>query len=177
VDSDDRKPYLERFIHAAIYKARTDVQSVVHSHSPSVIPFSVVGDKIRPVAHSSATIGPEVPIWDSQDRFGDTDLLISDMSMAEDFARVLGGGTCALMRGHGCTVVGGTIREAVYTAIYLERNADLQLKASRLGNVKFLSPGEIEQINSRLRRTKVSEGFDRAWEYWCCRSGIVPEHP
>lgn len=176
IDPQGRKGYLERFIHAAIYEARADVQSVVHSHSRSVIPFGISTQKLRPVLHSSATIGQEVPVWDAQDNFGDTDLLISDMRMGRDFARCLGSGTCALMRGHGSTASGKSVREAVYTAIYLEVNADLQCKANRLGALHFLSPGEIAKITRRLSQAKPGEGFDRAWEYWCRRAGVAAGH-
>jgi ribulose-5-phosphate 4-epimerase/fuculose-1-phosphate aldolase len=174
VDASGRKPYLERFIHGALYETRPDVRSVVHNHSRSVIPFGITGEKLKPVVHSCATIGPEVPVWDSRDKFGDTDLLVSDMSMGRDLARILGDGTCALMRGHGCTVAGRSIREAVYTAIYLDVNADLQLRASRFSRLIFLSAGEIEKINSRLVQARPGEGFDRAWQYWCRRAGITP---
>jgi ribulose-5-phosphate 4-epimerase/fuculose-1-phosphate aldolase len=173
VDARGRKPYLERFIHGALYEARPDIQSVVHNHSRSVIPFGITGEKLRPVMHSCATMGRQVPVWDAQDAFGDTDLLVSDMSMGRDLARVVGDGTCALMRGHGCTVAGRSIREAVYTAVYLEVNADLQWKASRFGKLKFLSQGEIEKINSRLGQGKSGEGYNRSWEYWCRRAGIA----
>jgi ribulose-5-phosphate 4-epimerase/fuculose-1-phosphate aldolase len=173
VNARERKPHLERFIHGALYEVRPDIQAVVHNHSRSVIPFGITGEKLRPVMHSCATIGHEVPVWDAQDTFGDTDLLISDMSMGRDFARVVGDGTCALMRGHGCTVAGRSIREAVYTAVYLEVNADLQWKASRFGKLTFLSRGEIVKINSRLGQGKPGEGYDRSWEYWCRRAGIA----
>jgi HCOMODA/2-hydroxy-3-carboxy-muconic semialdehyde decarboxylase len=169
------KPYLERFIHAALYQARPDVQSVVHSHSHGPIPFGLTGEKLRPVVHSSATLGAEVPVWDAQASFGDTDLLVSDMAMGVDLARTVGAGNCVLMRGHGSTVVGKSIREAVYTAIYLEVNAHLQLMASRLGNTKFLSRGEIEKANTRLSLARPGEGFNRSWEYWCRRAGINPD--
>ncbi|MBY5775160.1 class II aldolase/adducin family protein [Rhizobium leguminosarum] len=135
VGSDDRKPFLERFIHATLYEKRSDVNSVVHSHSRSVIPFSITPTRLRPVVHSCATIGHDVPVWDAQTTFGDTNLLISTVAMGRDFATVLGKGRSALMRGHGSTVVGATIREAVYTAVYLEVNADPQIKASALGPI------------------------------------------
>jgi ribulose-5-phosphate 4-epimerase/fuculose-1-phosphate aldolase len=173
LDPQGRKPYRERFIHAALYEARPDVQSVIHNHSRSVIHFGISEEKLRPVMHSCATIGPEVPVWDAKTHFGDTDLLISDMAMGRDFARVLGNGTCALMRGHGCTVVGRSIREAVYTAVYLEVNANLQIRASRFGKLKFLSPGEIEKITVRLGQAMPEEGYARCWEYWCRRAGIT----
>lgn len=163
------KPYSERFIHGALYEARAEIQAVVHNHSRSVIPFAVTGEKLRPVMHTCATIGQEVPVWDSQDKFGDTDLLVSNMAMGRDLARAVGSGTCALMRGHGCAIAGKSLHEVVYTAVYLEVNAELQFKASRFGKVKFLSPGEIQAINSRLNLAKPGDGFDRAWEYWSRR--------
>ena len=166
------KPYLERFIHAALYQTRPDIQCVVHSHSRGSIPFGLTGEKLRPVVHSCATLGTEVPVWDAQTSFGDTDLLVSDISMGLDMARALGAGNCVLMRGHGSTVVGKSIREAVYTAVYLEVNAELQWRASCLGKAKFLTPGEIEKVNLRLGRANPGEGFNRSWEYWCRRAGI-----
>ncbi len=171
VDSQGRKGYLERFIHGGLYESRPDIQSVVHSHSRSVIPFGATEERLRPVVHSSGTIGSEVPVWDAQHSFGDTDLLVSNTFMGRDLAQAFGNGNCALMRGHGSTTVGKSIREAVYTAFYLEVNAALQLEASRLGKIKFLTPGEIEKVNSRLSRGKSGEGFDRFWEYWCHRAG------
>jgi len=83
-------PYIERFIHDAIYEARPDVQSVVHNHSPSTIPFGVTGNPPKPVQHMCASIGYEVPLWDSQDGFGDTALLVNSMEMGLDLAKRLG---------------------------------------------------------------------------------------
>ncbi len=111
-DGDTRKPYLEKDIHGAIYEARPDLLSVIHNHSRSVIPFTVTSERLRPIVHSCATIGHHIPVWDAQDHFGDTNLLISSMEMGRDFARVLSGNSSALMRGHGCTVTGRSVREA-----------------------------------------------------------------
>ena len=105
----------------------------MHSHSRGPIPFGLTGEKLRPVVHSCATLGAEVPVWDAQTSFGDTDLLVSNIPMGLDMARAVGAGNCVLMRGHGSTVVGKSIREAVYTAVYLEVNAELQWKASLSG--------------------------------------------
>lgn len=174
VGGDTRKPFLERFIHGSLYEARPDVRSVIHSHSRSVIPFTVTPAKLRPLVHSCATIGHDVPVWDAQNQFGDTNLLISSVEMGRDFAGVMGGGRSALMRGHGSTVVGASIREAVYTAVYLEVNANLQIQASALGPITFLTDGEIDRIQSRLADAKPGEGYNRAWEYWCRQAGIEP---
>jgi len=169
---DTRKPYLERYIHGAVYEARPDVNSTVHSHSVKVIPYSVINEKLRPIAHTCATIGSEIPVWDAHTSFGDSNLLISNMEMGRDFARVLGQNSSALMRGHGCTVIGRSVREAVYTAVYLEVNAELQMQASRFPPITFLSEGEIKSISERLANAKPNEGYDRAWEYWCRHAGV-----
>ena len=93
-------PYLERFIHGAIYEARPDVHAIVHNHSPSVIPFGATGTKLRPLMHMSASCGHEVDIWDSQTSFGDTHLLVANVEMGRDLAKFLGPNVAALMRGN-----------------------------------------------------------------------------
>lgn len=167
VDPGGRKPYAERFIHGAIYERRPDVHAVVHNHSPSVIPFGITATPLRPVMHMCASMGTEVPLWDSRTRFGDTNLLVTTQAMGADLAEALGSRTVALMRGHGCVVAGGSLREVVFNAVYLELNAGLQLQAARLGPVTFLSDGEVAAILA----TRASFTFERAWEYWCQRAG------
>jgi ribulose-5-phosphate 4-epimerase/fuculose-1-phosphate aldolase len=168
VDARGRSPYLERFIHGALYEARPDVMSVVHNHSESVIPFGVVATaRIKPIFHMGASIGPEVPVWDSHDHFGDTSLLVENMEMGRDLAKLMGEGRTALMRGHGATVAGRNIRHAVYISVYLEVNARLQQQAMRMGEVKFLTAGEVQKVAARTG----SYGINRAWENWCHRAG------
>ncbi len=163
VDAKGRKPYLERFIHGAAYEMRPDVMSVIHNHSPGVIPYGVTGRKMRPIMHMCATIGYEVPIWDQRTRFGDTDLLVTSMAMGRDLAKKLGKGRTALMRGHGAVVVGHELRATVYTAVYLELNAKLQMQAEAMGRVKFLSKGET----AKVAETTSPANINRAWENWC----------
>src|SRR5689334_11960205 len=138
-------PYLERFIHGGLYEARADVLSVVHNHSPSVIPFGVTGRKLMPLLHRCANIGHQVPIWDSRDNFGDTALLVDSVAMGRDLARTMGAGRTVLMGGHGATILGTTIRQAVFISIYLELNAKLQMQAMAMGEIKFLSAGEVDK--------------------------------
>ena len=170
IDARGRKPYLERYIHAAAYEAKPDVHTVVHNHSPSVIPFGVTGTRIRPLLHTCGCMGHEVPIWDSGKKFGDTNMLVSDLEMGRDLARRLGDRRAALLRGHGCVVTGRSIREVVYIAVYLELNARLQMQASQMGKIKFLTKGEVDKI----LKTTGAVAFDRAWENWCRRAGRAP---
>ena len=168
VGPEPGKPYSERFIHGAIYEARPDVMSVVHNHSPSVVPFSVTAQPMRPLMHLSAPIGDDIPSWDIRTKFGDcTNLLVTNLEMARDLAESLGTRTMALMRGHGCVVVGSSLRDAVFTSVYMEINAEMQLKAMSMGEVTYLSAGEI-------RAVKTGRGgftLERGWENWCNRVG------
>jgi ribulose-5-phosphate 4-epimerase/fuculose-1-phosphate aldolase len=166
VDARGRAPYLERFIHGGIYEARPDVHSVVHNHSPSVIPFGVTGNKPKPLLHMCANIGHEVSTWDSHDKFGDTALLVENVDMGRDLARALGRDRTILMRGHGATIAGPTVRHAVFVSIYLEVNAKLQMQAMGMGDIKFLTAGEVDKVAARTGPYTIN----RAWENWCRRA-------
>ncbi|MFM1813986.1 MAG: hypothetical protein RLZ98_681 [Pseudomonadota bacterium] len=162
------KPYSERFIHGAIYEARPDVMSVVHNHSHSVIPFSVIKSKLQPLMHMAGPIGNDINVWDSRHKFGDTNLLVTDIDMGRDLAKALGNRTVSLLRGHGCIVVGKSLREVVFTSIYLEVNANIQLSAMAAGEeITFLSDGEVEKIT----RGRAGFTLERGWENWCNRCG------
>jgi ribulose-5-phosphate 4-epimerase/fuculose-1-phosphate aldolase len=166
IDAGQRKPYLERFIHGGLYEARPDVHAVVHNHSPSTIPFGVTGRPMRPLLHLCASIGHQVNIWDTQDHFGDTGLLVENVDMGRDLARFLGQQRTALMRGHGAVVVAPNIRHVVFTSVYLEVNAKLQMQAMAMGDIKFLTPVEVDTIIARVNPYTLN----RAWENWCRRA-------
>ena len=166
IDPAGRTPYAERFIHGAVYQARPEVQAVVHHHSPSVIPFSVTRAALSPVMHMCAGIGTRVPTWDSRTKFGDTNLLVTTMDMAVDLAAALAQRPVILMRGHGCVVAGASLREVVFNSIYLQLNADLQMNAGALGEITFLSEGEVAAV----LRTRGAFTYERAWEFWCRRA-------
>ncbi len=170
-EDDGRKPYVERFIHGAIYEARPDVHSVLHSHTSSVIPYGLTGWRLRPVAHVGACIGVDIPVWDAQDSFGDTDLLVVTMSMGRDLVKTLGDKKTALMRGHGCVVTGDNIRETVFRAIQLDNNAKLQKEALAMseltGKLTFMTDGEV----AAWEKVLTPYSWERAWENWCKRAG------
>src|SRR5437763_132062 len=167
VGAEPGRPYSERFIHGAIYEARPDVMAVVHNHSPNVVPFTVTAKKMRPIMHMCGPIGAHIPNWDIRKKFGDTNLLVTSMEMGRDFAKTLGSHTVALMRGHGSTVVGRSIREVVFTSVYMEINAEMLLKALSMGDVIYLSDGEIAAIT----KGRAGFTFERGWENWCRRVG------
>lgn len=165
---DPRKPYLERFIHGSIYRARPDVGAVVHSHSPAVIPFGVVrGAELRPVFHMASFLGGGVPVFEIRNAAGrDNDMLVRDEPLGAALARTLAGSTTVLMRGHGSTTVGATVQEAVFRAVYAEINARIQADALRLGAVTYLSDEEA------TRAAQANAGqVARAWELWSREAG------
>ena len=159
---DKRKGFLERYIHGEIYRARPEVMAVVHSHSPSVIPFGVTRTKLRPIYHMGSFLWSGTPVFDIRKEREGNDLLIRDRPLGKALAHSLGSCTCVLMRGHGMTVVGDSVQEAVFRAIYTEMNARLQLQAESLeGPIAFLSDEEGRRSTASNRGT-----LERPWELW-----------
>ena len=162
------RPYLERFIHGEIYRARPDVSAIVHSHSPSVIPFAVTNHRLRPVFHMAGFLGGGSAHFEIRDAGGNTDMLIRSSYLGKALADSLGACSCVLMRGHGSTVVGTSLEQAVFRAIYAEVNAKLQLDAQRLGEIMFLNEEEA-QLASDMNDGQIP----RSWNLWISRLGAV----
>jgi ribulose-5-phosphate 4-epimerase/fuculose-1-phosphate aldolase len=159
---DRRKGFIERYIHGEIYRTRPDVMAVVHSHSPSVIPFGVTRTRLRPIYHMGSFLWSGVPVWDIRKVREDNDVLVRDRPLGKALAGALGSCNCVLMRGHGMTVVGDGVPEAVFRAIYTEMNARLQLQATLLeGPIEFLSDEEGRRSMASNRGT-----LERPWELW-----------
>jgi HCOMODA/2-hydroxy-3-carboxy-muconic semialdehyde decarboxylase len=181
VKDDGRPPYLERFIHAAIYEARPDVQAVVHAHAEDTLPFGISKTPLVPVIHSGAFIGAEVPVWDIAGEFGDaTNLLVTNMEQGRSLARTLAGNSVALMRGHGFAAAAASIIDVVRMSIYLPRNARAQMNAMRLGDFKPLSQREIAARTGGGNYRPDSPETWRAWRYWATRAGcadLLPQRP
>ncbi|MGO7133565.1 class II aldolase/adducin family protein [Rhizobium leguminosarum] len=168
VSDDPRSPYAERHIHGAIYKDRPDVNAVAHHHARPVLPFTMVNQPLKPIFHMASVIGTNVPVWDSQDEFGDTNMLVDSMEMGHSLARALGGGRAALLRGHGAICVAQDLRAVVMISIGLRDNAALIQSTLALGPVKYLSDGEIEKTSAMLLGEMP---LRRAWDYWVARAG------
>ncbi len=166
---DDRRPYLERFLHGEIYRARPDVHAVVHSHSEAVIPFGIVaGVTLRPVFHMCGFLGAGARQFEIRDVRGDgSDLLIRDPELGAALARSLGDAPAVLMRGHGSTVVADSVRLAVYRAVYAEVNARLQCQAITMGGeITFLTEAEAAAA------AETNKGqLARPWDLWAAQAG------
>jgi len=171
VRDEQRTLYLERFIHAAIFEARPDIMAVVHAHAEDTLAFGVAdATKLRPVIHSGAFIGAEVPVWDIADNFGETNLLVTNQAQGRDLAKCLGGNNVALMRGHGFASAARSLIEVVRLSVYLPRNARILRQAKQLGGpIKYLSQGEIDARHRGY--SPYSPETWRAWEYWANKAG------
>ncbi|MFI9630908.1 class II aldolase/adducin family protein [Streptomyces sp. NPDC052042] len=159
---DPAPSYLERFIHAEIYRARPDVQAIVHSHSASVIPFGLSSTPLRALFHMAGFLVDGVGRFEIRDVAGDaTDLLVRDARLGQALAASLGEAPFALMRGHGSVAVGPSLPLVVYRAVYAEQNAALQLRSLALGPVEALTAGE-----GRAAAATNAGQVERAWNVW-----------
>jgi len=159
----------ERFLHAAIFAARPDVNAVLCAASDDVAPFSVSATPLRPVLGTVGDMGQQVPVWDIAEHFGDTDLAISDMERARDLAQRLGKGRLVLRRGVGFVATGRTLNDTVRMSIYIPKNARTLAQSMQAGrDLRFISPGET---NSRLAIDPEGNALRRGWEYWARQAG------
>jgi HCOMODA/2-hydroxy-3-carboxy-muconic semialdehyde decarboxylase len=164
--------YRERFIHGEIYKVRPDVNAVVHSHSPTVVPFTVTRAKLRPLLHNAGFLGFGAPLFEIRNCAGDgTDLLVETPDLGKALARSLGKeAAVVLMRGHGDSVVGPTLRDAVFRAYYTEVNARLQLQAIIIGGpINFLTKQEAIASSKAMLRAAA-----RPWALWRAKALSSP---
>src|SRR5712672_201147 len=168
VDPRGRSLFLERFIHSEIYRARPDVMSVVHTHSPGVIPYTISQVPLRAVFHNAAFLAAGAPLWDIRKGFGETDMLVRNAAIGKDLALTLADKPVVLMRGHGDVTVGPSIKLAVFRAYYTDVNARLQSQAIALGgDINYLTPEEgakADTVNLAV--------LDRIWNLW--RMRIAP---
>jgi HCOMODA/2-hydroxy-3-carboxy-muconic semialdehyde decarboxylase len=178
LDSEPVKPtdfrlYSERVIHGEIYKARPDVHAVCHHHAHTILPFAISGAEIVPVFHLAAVIG-KVPFWDQRDEFGDTNMLVIKPEEGASLARALGPNWMVLMRRHGATVAGTSLRNLTFRSVFGSDNCKLLTQAMAHGHVDALSPGEITLTAAYQERPPST---NRAWDYWVRqveKAGLMP---
>ena len=163
IDAKGQRTFLERFIHGEAYKARPDVQAVIHSHSPTLVPFGISSHPLKPVFHMSGFLAVGVPVWDIREAVGGpSNMLVTSIALGKHLAVALGDKPVALMRGHGNLVVGPNLKIAVYRAVYTEVNARLQLQAQGLGGqLNFLTPQE-----GNMAEAIIMTQIERPWQVW-----------
>lgn len=163
-----QKVYLERFIHAATYAERPDVHGVVHSHAAAVLPFTIVKSaRLRPVCHMGGFLTGMTPNFEIRDHAGmGSDLLIRNLQLGRELAQKMGQSAVVLMRGHGATVAGASLQQAVFRAVYMQNNAQIQAAAMALGEITYLTDEEA------LAADEANTGqIARAWDFWQSQTG------
>ena len=161
-DPRGRHAFLERFLHGAIYRRRSDVMAIAHGHSPSVIPFGLVATPMRATYHNAAFLAAGVPVFDIRDRFGATDIVINSAERGAALAEALDDKSVVLLRAHGVVVVGPSLQAAVFRAVFTEVSARVQLQAAVLGGpIAALDEEEGRQADAINLAT-----LGRSWELW-----------
>ena len=163
-NANGRASFLERFIHGEIYKARADIQSIVHSHSPSVVPFGLVGVTMQAMFHNAAFIAAGVPVFDIREKFGATDMLVGNGEKGVALASVMGKKDIVLMRAHGSVACGPTLQTAVFRAVYTEVNARIQHWTMALKGGAPIAALDAEE--GRLADIVNQTAGMRAWDLW-----------
>jgi ribulose-5-phosphate 4-epimerase/fuculose-1-phosphate aldolase len=145
VDQQGRRMFLERYIHGEAFRARPDVNAVVHSHSPSVIPFTVTDQPLKAISHIASFLAKGCPCFEIRDVGLTQGLLVTNNKQGAALAKVLGDGPVALMRGHGNLVVASDIPRVVHRALYTEVNAQQLATALSFGRpIKYVEPDEAQ---------------------------------
>ncbi len=157
---DGPRPSMERFIHGEIYRVRPDVQAIVHTHAPELLAFGVSATPLRPVSHMCGFLAQGALVFDIAKECGETNMLVTTPASGQALARCLGKSAVVLMRGHGATVVGASLKEAVFRAIYATVNARMQPVAMALGNPKYLSLQEAALADDLHKSV-----LDRPWQF------------
>jgi len=160
---DHEQPtYGERFIHGQIYQARPDVNAIVHCHAHELIPFGASRLALRPIYHMAGFQGEEpLPVFEIRDLFGpETDMLIRSNEQGAALAQTLGERPVVLMRGHGATIVGRSVSQAVLFAVYAVANARILMQTLVAGSEPtYLNAAEGRNI------AKIMADGGRTWDY------------
>jgi HCOMODA/2-hydroxy-3-carboxy-muconic semialdehyde decarboxylase len=149
----------ERFIHGEIYKARPDVGAIVHTHAVPLVLFSVIPEALRPLSHMAYFLNEGAPSFEIRDVPDPGDLLITTEERGKALALALAADALVLMRGHGASVVGKSLREVMYRTIYAAQNAQMQCAARQFGSPTFLNRAEIAASDNE-------NAYEKAWRFW-----------
>lgn len=179
VDPKSPKGYSERCIHSECMKRYPEVNSVIHSHSEEVVPYSITGVPLRPCYHMAGFLGSKVPIFEIADAYRpeDTqDMLVRNTHLGSALAAEFSEGgrgqspdyPVVLMRGHGLTVVAPAIEDCVLRAIYTQKNAAIQTTALNTASahgggqkVRYLNETEAKAAADMTRWSA-----QRPWKLW-----------
>ena len=154
----NHEPPGEIYLHTEIYKARSDVNSVLHTHSPVTIALGIAGIPVKAVWLAGAAFGQGVPIFESACQ-------IDTPEIGQNLAQVLGNQMAVMLKGHGAVTVGASIEQACIMSLNLEKTAKLMLMAGQFGQVQPMSAEDLARYSNR-RRTDSEKSRKGFWAYY-----------
>ncbi len=161
----------EVYIHTEVLRARSDVQSVVHTHQAMAVAFSIAGRPILPVHIVGAELFEQpVPTHDNPN-------LVNTPAKGREMAVALGRHRLLLLRGHGIISAGASVEEAVLNAIFLEQQAWHHYRAAHLDDVRTLTTEEIQTHLADLEWARRTGGAGGAWRYYTSLLGASVSPP
>lgn len=141
------RKHSEVYIHSEIFKARPDVNSVIHTHPTYAVALSATGKSLQPISQPSVAFSDGLPYYT------DTIELIRSKEMGVGVARALGACKAVLMRNHGVAVVGSTVEESTILAIMLDNACQIQLAAMAAGGMgELFAPEYISRLHDTITR-------------------------
>jgi L-fuculose-phosphate aldolase len=149
------RPPLEFHIHSEIYRARSDVNAVLHLHPQWSTLLTMSGVRYRPVYAQGVLLG-DIPVLDSP-------LSVNTKVMGETLASTLGDGRAVLLKSHGAVAVGSDLVEAFALAAYLEENAHRQYLAMQIGDPYVFSEDEQKACRENLWSASL---FRKTWDHY-----------
>lgn len=149
--------YSEIYIHGEVYRARPDVNAVVHTHAPAVILMGISGETLMPMYQMTGYMGAGVPVFDIRQEIGNTNMLINDATRGKALVKVLADQAAVLMRGHGGVVTGNSLYQAVGRGVYMKVNSELQIQV--LGK-------KMVYLNAEEAKLTSAADYPKDWEMW-----------
>lgn len=169
-DSKKRPPYLERFIHGEIYRARPDVRAIVHGHTPSLVMFSSSNITLRPVIAGARFIGAGVPAFQN----GDTGGGVNNAELGRGLAAALGHNGAVLMRGHGVVVTAPDLIALVLRSLSLDRNAQMVSQLIAMNDTPIYLRGDRDGAAPPApTRGPGGDDDNREWAAWKRRTAAL----
>ena len=146
----------ERFAHTEVYKARPDIQAVVHAHPTMATAFGIAGVNILPVGNRGAIFAPNVPIltFDKQ---------IDTPERGKMVADAMGKRCAVVLKNHGVVVASDTIENVCISLFALEETAQLHWYAAQIGKVEPVSDAEVRSVMTGAR---YEEYFAHVWGHY-----------
>jgi len=154
--SGDMKVPQETVIHAGVYKARPEVNSVIHTHGHDIILCTMVGAPFDIVCGHAAIFGGRVPVYPDSEK-------ITTWEQINDALKIMGTKRAVLLRGHGSIVAEGSVEATTLAAFHLQENASLLKEILAIGKPTPLSEDEITRsADNTYRPTSI----EKSWIYF-----------